>query len=244
MSERLSRILADLAEVDRVRSMQCQDPALADAVRAVKAFQARRFEATYADLLADARYRAAARFFLDELYGPHEFAQRDAQFARIVPSVVRLFPDHVVDTVVTLAQLHALSETLDLAMARRLGAGVVAPARYVAAWQGCGTPDQRQLQIALTLKIGRALDRHTRSPLLQNTLRLMRSPARRAGLGDLHRFLEGGFDAFREMKGATDFLAIIEAREAALSEALFDKARWSSGVDDRFWRLAQHPMDR
>lgn len=240
----MTRILADLAEVDRVRTMQGQEPVLADAVRAVKAFQARRFEATYADLLADTRYRSAARFFLDELYGPHEFAQRDAQFARIVPSVVRLFPDHVVDTVVTLAELHALSETLDLAMARALGPGPVDPARYVAAWQTCGTPDDRRHQIALTLKIGQALDRHTRSALVQNSLRLMRVPARRAGLGDLHRFLESGFQAFRDMKGAAAFLATIEGRETVLSDALFDTARWTVDAGARFWQLVDAQATR
>ena len=37
-------------------------------------------------LQGDARYAGAARFFLDELYGPGDFSQRDAQFARVVPA--------------------------------------------------------------------------------------------------------------------------------------------------------------
>ena len=63
--------------------------------------------------------RGAARFFLDDLYGPRDFSERDAQFARIVPALVRLFPHEIVGTVQALAALHALSERLDSAMAAR-----------------------------------------------------------------------------------------------------------------------------
>ena len=62
----------------------------------------------------------------------------------------------------------------------------------------------------------------TRKPLLRNSLRLMRGPARTAGLGSLQGFLERGFETFREMRGATDFLATIGTRERALLDALFD----------------------
>ena len=58
-------------------------------MREIKVLQARRFEATYADLLQDPRHRPATRFFLDELYGDHDFAQRDAQFGRIAGAIVR-----------------------------------------------------------------------------------------------------------------------------------------------------------
>lgn len=76
---------------------------------------------TYAGLLLTTRYAAAVRFFLDELYGPSSFTQRDAQFARVVPALVRLCPREIVETVATLAELHALSESLDTTMAKHLG---------------------------------------------------------------------------------------------------------------------------
>ena len=60
----------------------------------------------------------------------------------------------------------------------------------------------------------------TRNPLLRHTLRLMRGPARAAGLGELQRFLESGFDTFKAMGGAREFLSIIAARERALARAL------------------------
>ena len=221
------RIQQHLQTVAGLRAARAADPELAAWVSALKAYQSRRFAATYSDLLAQPRFAAATRFFLDELYGPQEFAERDTQFSRVVPALVRLFPKEVVQTVEQLGQLHALSETLDDAGARHLmqhqapGAGVDALA-YTGAWQATGRADGRELQIALTLGIGQALDGFTRSRLLRSSLRLMRGPAHAAGLAALQRFLEAGFDAFAAMQGSGPFLACVGERERALAAALFD----------------------
>jgi len=214
-------LLADLRRVEAERRARAEDPLLAAAVQRLKAYQQRRFETTYADLLADPRHAAAARFFLDELYGPHDFTQRDAQFARIVPALVRLFPREVVATVQHLAALHALSEALDTQMARQLGARTPDRAVYVEAWQTVGQPGQRRRQIELMHRVGIDLDAYTRNPLLRHSLRMMRAPARLAGLDALQRFLEAGFDTFRALHGAQTFLATIVRRETALAERLF-----------------------
>jgi hypothetical protein len=191
-------------------------------VQALKAYQQRRFAHTYADLLATPRYGAAARFFLEELYGPSDFSQRDAEFARVVPALVRLFPRDVVDTVATLAQLHALSEQLDSAMAGQLADTGTDAAAYVEAWRSIGRQADREQQVALTLAVGRDLDRLTRKPLLRHSLRMMRGPARAAGLSALQGFLESGFDTFLAMHGAQEFLGTVSTREHALLNALFD----------------------
>jgi hypothetical protein len=49
----------------------------------------------------------------------------------------------------------------------------------------------------------------------------MRGPARAAGLAEVQRTLETGFDVFRAMKGAQEFIALIDSRERALADALF-----------------------
>jgi len=216
-------ILATLRSVEFERRRRSGDPELGRKVAAVKAFQQQRFLHTYADLLTSARYGGAARFFLDELYGPADFTQRDAQFSRVVPSLIRLFPEDVVNAVAALAELHALSETLDTAMASHLDSSgaLLTPLRYAAAWQATGCPGDRQLQISLTVSVAGDLDRLTRKPLLRTSLRLMRGPARAAGLAALQQFLEAGFDTFRAMKGATEFVETVRAREEALASLLF-----------------------
>ena len=238
MSEQAQRILAELQTVERERARRAADPALGAAVVALKAYQQRRFARTYADLLASPRYAAAARFFLDELYGPKDFSQRDTQFARVVPGLVRLFPQEVVSTVEILARLHAVSEALDSTMATHLVGGVVDAPSYVRAWQLTGQPMQRDLQIDYTLRVGRDLDRLTRRPMLRSALHLMRGPARAAGLPALQQFLEAGFDTFKAMGGATEFLGTVEARERGLVRALFEASSESASA---FAALGQLP---
>jgi hypothetical protein len=158
---------------------------------------------------------------LNDLYGPHDFAERDGQFARIVPALVRLFPADIVRTVAALAELHALSEQLDGEMARTIDGERLDERTYRQAWQLVGRPADRARQIQLMLDVGMALDRFTQKPLLRHSLRLMRGPAAAAGLGALQRFLENGFDTFREMRGAAGFLDTIAQRERRLAAELF-----------------------
>ncbi|MBT9596043.1 MAG: hypothetical protein IV094_08670 [Vitreoscilla sp.] len=215
------RILGHLQQVEAERQLRARDPVLDRQVLALKAYQRERFARTHADLLAHRRYADAARFFLDDLYGPQDFSERDAQFVRIVPALVRLFPQDIIATVEALAALHALSESLDSEMGRHLGAGVLDASHYLRAWQATGRRADRARQIELVLALGRQLDHYTRSLLLRNSLRLMRGPARAAGLGSLQGFLERGFDTFGAMRGADEFLARVETRERALMDALF-----------------------
>jgi hypothetical protein len=221
MSDPAADLPRHLQTVDRERQQRAALPGLPAKVIALKAFQQRRFSHTYADLLASDRYGAAARYFLEELYGPADFARRDAQFARVAPAVARVFPDQVAETVATLAELHALSEVLDTAMAMQLADEAITPSGYIAAWQRVDRAADRARQIELTLGIAAQLDRITRLPLLRNALRLMRGPARAAGLGELQHSLEGGFDTFRAMTGALQFIALIGARERDFAAALF-----------------------
>lgn len=221
MSSTADKILAHLKTVDLERSRRLDVPGLDAKVGALKAYQQRRFSKTYADLLQSPRYGPASRFFLEELYGPNDFTRRDAQFARVVPALVRLFPRAIVETVASLAELHALSEALDTAMGMQLTQAAVGKVDYLRAWQATGRSEDRQAQIVVTIDVAAQLDRLTRRALLRNSLRLMRGPARAAGLTDLQNFLETGFDTFREMNGAHEFIATVQLREQVLSSSLF-----------------------
>lgn len=224
-----SSILASLASVDRERQLRRQDAAWEASVMRVKEYQHRRFAHTYADLLQQARYAGAARFFLEDIYGPHDFSDRDAQFAKVVPALVRLFPKDTAQTIVKLADLHALSERLDSAMGRTLMGMTVDRNSYPSAWQAVGERGAREDQIQLLLAVGSALDQLTSKRFLRQTLHLMRGPAHAAGLAQLQQFLERGFDTFKAMSGAADFLAIVGERERHLASALFDAGKVGTG---------------
>ncbi|MCV2369485.1 FFLEELY motif protein [Roseateles oligotrophus] len=215
------QILNHLREVDAQRLLREQQPGLGAKVQALKRYQQQRFANTYADLLISTRYQGAAEFFLKELYGPGDYTRRDAQFARVVPALVKLFPAEVVDTVARLARLHAISERLDTLMADKLNSEYIDAQSYQHAWQACQEQGSRQLQIQLTVAVGESLERLTRKPVLRHALRLMRGPATGAGMGELQAFLESGFDTFRAMKGAAEFLHTVQEREQKFAEAMY-----------------------
>jgi len=197
-----------------------QPPRLAE----VKAWQAQRLARTYADLAARPRYAAATRFFLEDLYGPKDFSARDQELLRIVPVMERVLPDSAVRTASLAVELEALSERLDHALARALPAGPLDEARYGEAYRASAPREERLRQIALVGEVGLRLDALVRKPLIAGTLKLMRKPAHLAGLGDLQDFLEAGFDAFRTLGGADEFLAVFRARENEILSRLFSDA--------------------
>jgi len=211
-----------LNQVASLRAARQADIGLAGRVAAIKRFQHTRFSRDYADLLANERYRAATQFFLEDLYSPADFADRDTQFGRVVPAMERVFPADVMHTIAQLAELHALTESLDQEMAQQVKVNAaVDDASYRGAWRAVGQSEARQRQLELLIAIGTSLDQHTRSSLLTMTLRLMRTPARAAGLGQLQSFLERGLAAFVAMKGAQHFLEAIRANEQRTIAELF-----------------------
>lgn len=218
------RIRQQLERVAHLRT-QASQAGLANAVHQVKQLQARRFRATYADFLTDPRHAPATAFFLDELYGEHDFSVRDAQFARIAGAIERLFPEAVADLAVDLAETHALTESLDHKLAGHwlsLEGDFAYAEHYVRSWRLTGAREQRQRQLAVVLHIGQELQRLTRMKSLLIALRLMRGPAQAAGLSDLQRFLESGFAAFATMGDASLFLKAIAEREQRWIDALFE----------------------
>lgn len=224
MDPAASRIREAMQAVSLLRLGRASQPALEQACLEIKRFQAQRFRATYADLLHSPRYRGAASFFLRELYGEQDYTQRDQQFARIANTIARLFPQAVVETSASLAEVHALTEQLDDRMARHWLAATAptVQARYIRCWRMVDDRPARFRQLEVVQHLGRELDRLTRMRGLRSLLRMMRTPAAAAGLSALQGFLEAGFDAFAEMKGASEFLGLIGTRESVWIHALFD----------------------
>lgn len=230
-----------VAAVGLLRVQTAASPALLAAVKQVKLFQARRFRATYADLLGSDDYGPATQFFLDELYSDKDFAQRDAQFAKIAGALQTLFPKQVVQTAVTLAQLHQLTEELD----HQMGISVLSAssadevATYLQAWNTVGRQPDRQLQLKTVLSVGLELERLTRTPGLRLMLKMMRRPAHAAGLGALQTFLEAGFDTFAAMSGkkqlVASFLSTIEERESKLIQVFFSPR--TAGIEKHLHQL-------
>jgi hypothetical protein len=209
-----------LKEVMDERRKSRADVEASCACTALKSFQARRMAATHADLLGAPDTAAAARFFLDDLYGAHDMTQRDADIERIVPTMERLLPEAALHTIAEAIMLDALSEKLDGAMARRLGVEFD-EAAYASAYSEVSSRADRERQLALVHSVGMSLCELVRVPLIGMTLKMMGGPARLAGLGELHEFLLRGFSAFKSMKAPRLFVETTTARETRIMENLF-----------------------
>lgn len=223
------RIRQAMASVVNLRQQASAQPELAQAVLAIKLLQAQRFAGTYNDLLASSVYGASAEFFLQELYGARDFSQRDQQFAHVAGALELTLPRSAVQTALTLAELHCLTETLDLAMAhcwQGVPKSATPEQRYVDCWKSLGHASDRQWQLSTVLAIGSTLGELTRKRSLRVTLKMMRKPAALAGLDALQTFLETGFDRFASMVqngGAVQvFLDTIQERETQWIGQLFD----------------------
>ncbi len=215
--------LADaLTRVIALRRLLLEDPQLTECWRAVKRYQSDRLRRTYADLLKAPRYRAAAQFFLEDLYGEKNFEQRDREALRIVPKLAKLLPDRAVETMALAVELDELSEMLDSRVAANVGLPLD-DAGYARAYAAAGWRGERERQIEMVDRIGHALDRLARLPFLSGMLHVMRAPAEAAGLMHLHQFLTRGFDSFRAMRGAGEFLDIVRNRETALMREMFEQ---------------------
>ncbi len=229
-----TKIIRDaVKKVEQLRQSAASTPELSQAVSDIKAFQARRFNGTYFDLMQTEQYKPATLFFLEELYSEKDYSDRDAQFSRIASTLDRLFPKQVVQTAVVLAQLHSLTEDLDLAMAQQwlMTADSEPSSRYVATWNAVGRRADRMAQLNGALAVGQELVVLTHTPGLRMALKMMRRPAKLAGMGALQHFLELGFDTFAAMgnksaksqsEGTDFFLSTIKKRESALIDQLFD----------------------
>jgi hypothetical protein len=201
-----------LARVEQLRQEE-RSPAVQCAWQVVRRVQVQRFRATYADFLSNGRHAPAAQFFLSELYGQHDYSQRDAQFGRIAGAIERLFPHHVMRLAVQIAQVHALTETMDWAMATAWASSAHAPpllaaqstphrplaasalaAGYIDAWRTVQRYDDRQRQLEAVLALGEQLTRVVR-------------------IAGLQAVLEQGFDAFAAMGNTSAFLTGITDRE-------------------------------
>jgi hypothetical protein len=209
-----------LERVIRLRSQLRADPDLGPRWLAVKSFQSQRFEATYADLLASKRYGNPCRFFLAELYGTKDFERRDKEVKRVLPKLAKMLPLRALETLQLAFQLDEMSEQFDAELGR-IVALPIDPRSYAEAYPGAASVVERQRQIDTVERIGQALDRLARVPMLSSLLSVMKTPAEALGFGQLHRFLQQGFSAFAGMHGADEFLAIIRRRESTLSARLF-----------------------
>ena len=218
-------LAAFIAEVAELRRGALADPELGRRRLVLREWQVSRLARTHADLLGSDRYRQAASFFLSDLYSPKDCGERDVELERILPLMNSMLPLSGLRALLLAIEVDALSERFDVAMVHVLGEQLDGPRlkqeAYAAAYRKVGDRPGREMQVRLIGETGEALDAFAHKPFVRMALKMMHGPAKLAGLGELQVFLERGFDAFRTMRDAGEFLELIVSRERAFSDALF-----------------------
>lgn len=210
----------ELEAVMVARRAAAADPSLRARRLALRRFQAARMAVTHGDLLAGTDTAPAARFFLEDLYGCHDLTERDANLARIVPTLERMLPEPALRTVTRAIALDALSEHLDGIMATALGTRFD-DQDYVAAFRELTPSDARMRQLGHVEAVGTSLCHLVGVPMIGATLKMMRGPARVARLLELHEFLERGYQVFKGMRKPEAFVSVVVAREQAIMERIY-----------------------
>lgn len=213
-----------LEAVIEARRAAASNPALQARRLALRRFQSTRLGRTHADLLAHTDTAAAARFFLDDLYGCQDLTERDDNLARIVPTMERLLPEKALHTIARAIALDALSERMDWLMAEALGVHFDEQ-DYLEAFRAVTARRDRERQVGHVESVGAALCELVRVPMIGTTLRMMRAPARLARLSDLHEFLERGYMSFKGMMDPESFVRTIVERERTLLDRIYAGAQ-------------------
>lgn len=208
--------------IGRTRAELERDPALRARLLELQHWQVERLKRTYEDFQRQPRYRDAIEFFIGDLYGPHDFRQRDRDLKKVLQSWQRLLPQHGLDAIARALELELLTQALDLALLEALGAAPLSKSSYAEAYRAINRRKDREHQVELIVSSGRLLDTLVHHAWVRSMLRLARTPARLAGVTTLHDFLERGCAAFAKMQGADTLLQAIERRERAIIARLFD----------------------
>ena len=222
MSDSLTDIIKHLESVQQL-NQSVQENNLSDTLAQLQHWQCQRLLATHDDLWSQKRFKPAMQFFIDELYGPKDFSQRDADIARVVPKMATLLPEKALSSLASALHLNSLSLEMDLAMVKQLNGQTVTRDSYAQAYRDCDNQAQRSLQIDFIEELGDTLAEVVKIKGISALLMVSRGPAKVAGLLSLHEFLEQGYKAFRKLGKVEEFIDPIVRHERELMLALFEQ---------------------
>ncbi|MFT4993779.1 MAG: hypothetical protein ACI965_000800 [Paraglaciecola sp.] len=223
MSDSITSIIQHLHAVSTMREMAEQANIL-ETIRAVQNWQCQRLLLSHQEMYQQKRFKPAVEFFVNELYGPRDFSQRDHDIARVVPKMAKLLPEKALISLASALHLNALSFELDFAIARKLHGLSINRDSYARAYRDCNNQAQRQQQISYIKTLGGDLADVVRMKGISTLLMLSRKPAKLAGVISLHEFLEHGFKAFKSLGEVEDFINPVANYEQTLLTQLFDKS--------------------
>ena len=219
----LINLRASMAHHELVEGKQ-----LSPLIATLSAWQSLRLSRTHADMLMDPQFGQACAFFLDDIYAPKDFTQRDYDGHRVYHFMNRFLPEATLHPLAMALEVNSLTQQLDLALAEAMRSYLGVDTwferwQYEEAYRLCDNYEMRARQIDLIVDVGHQLERVRRVPFVHTTLRLARGPALRLGWDQMQDFLERGFEAWRSLREPGIFLQRIGQRERAILNRIYGR---------------------
>lgn len=242
MPDLVAQVSRHLHTVQTLQEMAL-DAKLLPLIQGVQAWQTLRMQSTHQAHMSNPDTAPALAFFVEQIYGPKDFSQRDADIKRVVPKMHKYMPSKALFSLESALRLHALSYELDYVLALELKKHVTAANRqfvtpnqtdankriiinqqtYAAAFVSGHNGHLRQEQISLLEELGNNLSDAVAIKGVAMMLALSKHPARMKGLQTLHLFLQDGYKAFKKIPNSQTFMREIISKEAHLVALLFTK---------------------
>lgn len=195
-------------------------------LRALEAFQVRRLQRDFADLIAEPQYHKLGAFFFGELYAARDFSERNASAHRL-HEMLRVVPGVRVASIDRAVRLMDLTAALDHAVARRLVASNVGlpldEPRYELAYHEADAYGERLEQLQLIVTTMHDLHGLARVPLMAWHMRQIRPLADNLGFGSLARFLVNGLESVRPVHDVERFTSTLYSREKQRLDRIYGR---------------------
>lgn len=219
MTDYIKQIVRHLHGLNTMQEI-AEKAELMTTIRAVQAWQCKRLLATHQHMYQQKRFRPAVEFFINELYGPNDFSQRDKDIARIVPKMSKFLPEKALQSLASALHLNTLSFELDFDLAKNLDGTEINRETYAKAYISCDNLVDRQQQIDYIRTLGNDLADVVKMRGIASLLFISRKPAKVAGVIALHEFLEKGFKSFKNLGNVEDFIIPVVNKEHEIMQQL------------------------
>lgn len=216
------KILANLELATKIRKTYLSDRSLKAKKDVLKAYQVERLKFTHKECLEDPNTKDATKFFLTEIYSEKDLTKRDADLAKVVPMMCKLFPKELLAVLSDAIELDALTEKLDMKMCENLSESFT-DNDYKEVYRDKTSFEDRKKQIELTNSLGLSLIDVVKYPLIGGLLGKMGFPAKMMGLSEMHELLNNGFNIFKNTKNVDQFLKNLIQNEYDILEDIYDK---------------------
>ena len=194
------------------------NPALAQKLQQVQAWQRERIYHTHQQLFGTAEHQAMGEFLIDKLYGGEKFNLLAKQLGRMAGKAEKLekfIPKTAVETGVGGIQEAIKAIKLDLQLAQYLYDQQldVNESTMITAYQAVNAKDERIQQINDLKKMCYQTDKYIKSFMLQKAFALAKGTAYKYKYEPLYDFIAEGFTAMKPIKSIGKFIEPFCAKE-------------------------------